>query len=170
MNDSLQTFNESARDAALGIATGFCASERWATALVDGRPYESTDRVFDAARTAWHGVSEHDRLEAFAAHPLIGDREVLRERFADRARAEQGQVLGASDETLDALALGNRAYLDRHGFIFIVCATGQSAAEMLGLLRARIDNDRATEIENASREQAAIMQLRMRQHFELDPS
>ncbi len=166
MNGALARFNASTRETALEIAAGFCASERWATTLVDQRPYADEDRVLSAAITAWGDVSDEDRLEAFAAHPLIGDREALRQRFADRARAEQGQVLGASDATLDALAEENRAYLARHGFIFIVCATGKSAEEMLCLLRARIENDRVTEIENASREQGDIMLLRMRQHFD----
>ena len=166
MNDALTSFNAAARETALETATGFCASDRWAGVLVDGRPYADVDRLLSAARAAWCGVADDDRLEAFAAHPLIGDREVLRRRFADRARAEQGQVLGASEATLDALAEENRTYLERHGFIFIVCATGKTAEEMLALLRERFDNDRATELRNASREQGEIMLLRIRQHFD----
>ena len=147
------------------MALHFCGSERWASALVNGRPYADLTALENAALAAWDTMTESDWLQAFAAHPLIGDREVLREKYATTAHAEQGQVLAAKEATLDALAEKNVQYADRHGFIFIVCATGKSADEMLELLEARMDNDRATEIANASREQAAITRLRMAQHF-----
>ena len=166
MTHALEAFNAASRDAALATALHFCGSERWAAALVDGRPYDDLGALAAVAGAAWDAVAEDDRLQAFAAHPLIGDREVLRAKYATTAHAEQGQVLTASDATLDALAALNVQYADRHGFIFIVCATGRSAEEMLALLAGRIDNDRATELVNASREQAAITRLRLTQHFD----
>ena len=68
---------------------------------------------------------------------------------------------GAAEDVLDALAAGNEAYERKFGFIFIVCATGRSAAEMLALLEARLGNDRATELGNAASEQARITEFRL---------
>jgi len=110
-------------------------------------------------------VADDDRLAAFAAYPLIGDVALLRERFNGQASSEQGQVLGASDATLTALADLNRQYLDRHGFIFIICATGRSADDMLAALRERLPRSTAEEIQAAAVEQAAITELRLQKVF-----
>ena len=70
---------------------------------------------------------------------------------------------GAADDVLDALAEGNASYQKRFGYIFIVCATGRSANEMLAMLRERLPNDAATEIQIAAAEQAKITELRLLQ-------
>jgi len=100
-------------------------------------------------------------LEAFSGHPQIGDLEALRNRYAERAHAEQGQVLSAPDETLAELKDMNEAYLERHGFIFIVCATGKSAEQMLELLEQRLPNSREQELRIAAEEQAKITHIRL---------
>ncbi len=87
----------------------------------------------------------------------------LRNKYAHSANREQGQILQADEDVLKQLNAGNQKYLERFGFIFIVCATGKSAAEMLELLNARIDNSREVELANGAREQAAIMLLRIDQ-------
>ena len=128
------------------------------------RPFGSQDALLAAARDEWFALSEHDWLEAFSHHPRIGDRASLAARFPathDLSAQEQSGVASASARVIDALADANQTYLDRFGFIFIVCATGKSAEEMLALLRARLPNDRATELRNAAEEQAKITALRL---------
>ena len=69
---------------------------------------------------------------------------------------------GAGADELSALAEANRVYEQRFGYIFIVCASGRTAAQMLALLRARLGNDPDVEIRVAAAEQAEITALRLR--------
>lgn len=129
------------------------------------RPFGTPEALLDAARTEWFSLSEDDWREAFEHHPMIGDREALRRRFAETrqfSEREQAGVESAPDEVLDALADGNRDYVERFGYIFIVCATGLTAGDMLAMLRARLGHDLATEIRTAAAEHARITELRLR--------
>jgi 2-oxo-4-hydroxy-4-carboxy-5-ureidoimidazoline decarboxylase len=113
----------------------------------------------------WNGLTTDDWMEAFAKHPRIGERKV-----ADSAGAlsaawsaqEQSSVVTAEQEIQFALAEGNRAYEHRFGRVFIVCATGKSANEMLEILRRRLGNDDATELREAAEEQRKITNIRLR--------
>jgi len=128
------------------------------------RPFANTGRLLAAAHEAWADLTQTDWLEAFSHHPKIGDRASLARRFPGTAHLssrEQSGVDAAAADVLDALAEGNRAYEDKFGYIFIVCATGRSAAEMLEMLRARLGNDPAEEIRIAAGEQAKITELRL---------
>jgi 2-oxo-4-hydroxy-4-carboxy-5-ureidoimidazoline decarboxylase len=107
-------------------------------------------------------------LEAFTHHPKIGDAKSLAEKFAttkEWASNEQSGVNEASILTLNKLAEGNKAYEEKFGYIFIVCATGKSASEMLSLLESRITNTPEVEIEIAMREQNKITHLRIDKLF-----
>jgi 2-oxo-4-hydroxy-4-carboxy-5-ureidoimidazoline decarboxylase len=128
------------------------------------RPFADAAALRAAADEVWSALSHGDWLEAFSHHPRIGDVEGLRARFASTrtwAEGEQAGARAASDEVLRALAEGNRAYEARFGHIFIVCATGKSAEEMLALLRARLPNDPVAEARVAAGEQAKITRLRL---------
>ena len=162
---TLKAFNALDRASAMARLRGCCGSTRWCGDVTDARPFASLAALRLAAARAWTEAADTDRLEAFAAHPMIGDLEVLRARFAGRAHAEQGQVLQASDETLTRLAELNAAYRRRHGFIFIVCASGRSAEEMLDMLESRFPRSTAEEMATAAAEQAAITDLRLGQLF-----
>ena len=127
-------------------------------------PFDDHDALLDAAREEWFALDESDWLEAFFHHPTIGDRASLEARFPathDLSAKEQAGVGSAHADVIDALARDNAAYLERFGFIFIVCATGKTAEEMLALLNLRLGNDRATEIRIAAEEQAEITALRL---------
>ena len=140
-------------------------SRRWAGRMADLRPFDSEDRLLEAADAAWAGLADSDWLEAFASHPRIGDLGELRARFASTAAwaaGEQSGVSHADEATLRALAEGNREYEARFGHTFIVCATGKTAEEMLSLLRRRLGNDSEAERAVASREQAKIARIRAR--------
>lgn len=153
-------------DTAREILQRACGSRRWVDRMLARRPFGSDAALKAAAREEWFALEESDWLEAFSHHPKIGDRAALAARFPathDLSVKEQSGVSSASASVIDDLADANERYLDRFGFIFIVCATGKSAEEMLQLLRDRLPNDRATELRIAAEEQAKIMELRLGQ-------
>jgi len=141
-----------------------CGSTAWVEAVCAARPFRSRAALLAAADRADRLLSTADWREAFAHHPRIGDVAALRERFAKTASwagEEQRGAAAASEPTLASLARGNEAYEQRFGCIFIVCATGRSADEMLAMLEARLGNDPARELEIAAGEQAKITRLRL---------
>ncbi|HEV8321978.1 MAG TPA: 2-oxo-4-hydroxy-4-carboxy-5-ureidoimidazoline decarboxylase [Myxococcota bacterium] len=141
-----------------------CGARRWAEAMAAARPFRDEADLHARAAAAFDALGRDDWLEAFRAHPRIGDRDALRAKFADTrawAEGEQAGALGAADNVVDALADGNRAYEARFGHIFIVCASGLGAAEMLARLRARLDNAPDAELEIAAEEQRRIARLRL---------
>lgn len=141
-----------------------CAAKRWIEAMVKGRPYSDIDSLIEHAEKAWQLCEREDYLEAFTAHPMIGDVETLRAKFANTkavASGEQSGTASASEETLRALKAFNEAYVDEHGFIFIICATGLSADTMLAALKARLPNSTEQEIRTAAQEQIKITLLRI---------
>jgi len=162
--DGLSRLNELAPSEAREALLRCCGAARWADAMAARRPFPGRDALLAAADEVWWRLGEGDWREAFTHHPRIGDKEALRARFPDTRRwaaGEQAGVEGAPEEVREALAEGNRAYEDRFGYIFIVCATGRPAGEMLDLLRARLPNDPVREVRLAAGEQAKITRLRL---------
>lgn len=146
------------------LLTTCCGSSAWVERMLRRRPFGSAQDLVAAAREAWLDLTHTDWLEAFSHHPKIGDRASLAKRFpatAHLSAQEQSGVDDASAQVLDDLAAGNRAYEEKFGYIFIVCASGKSAADMLALLRARLNNDAAAEIRITAEEQARITRLRL---------
>jgi 2-oxo-4-hydroxy-4-carboxy-5-ureidoimidazoline decarboxylase len=141
-----------------------CAAEKWVCGMLAARPFADDNAVFAACNQIAATLAEPDWLEAFAAHPLIGDVDSLRQKYAvtkQLAAGEQAGVDAASETTLRELSELNRNYLARFGFIFIVFATGKTADEMLAILKSRIDNNREQEIASAAAEQLKITRLRL---------
>lgn len=141
-----------------------CTSAAWVDAMVQARPFVDKQAIASQADLAWQGLAERDYLAAFEGHPQIGNLDSLRAKYANTkalAGGEQSSVSQASEQVISALSQGNAHYLEKFGFIFIVCATGKSAAQMLALLSARLPNDRATELVNAAEEQRKIFHLRL---------
>ena len=139
-------------------------AQRWVDAMLTSRPYADRAALHSAAARAARALTPEDWLEAFGHHPRIGDVAALREKFASTAAwagAEQQGAATAPEAVLEALARGNRAYERRFGYIFIVCATGRRAEEMLALLEARLPNDPARELDVAAAEQMEITRLRL---------
>lgn len=163
--NTLGDFNAATTDDALKLVTHWCAAPLWAEAIVAHRPFQSIEALAETTKRLWAEAPLDDWLAAFAAHPVIGDVALLRSKYAPQANVEQGQVLQASEATIAALGAQNLAYRKRHGFTFIVFATGKSASQMLELLNARINNPTDTEHKNAAAEQLKIMQLRLQQSF-----
>jgi 2-oxo-4-hydroxy-4-carboxy-5-ureidoimidazoline decarboxylase len=128
------------------------------------RPFGTANKLYDASGGVWQELLVGDWKEAFSHHPEIGDLQSLRQKFAATAQwanAEQAAVQGSPEEVLRALAEGNRSYEAKFGYIFIVCATGKSAPEMLALLQSRMQNDPTTELSIAAAEQNKITRLRL---------
>lgn len=142
-----------------------CGSSRWVQDMLARRPFTDDAHVFAAAEQVWSQVEPTDVLEALSHHPEIGaDLDALRARFASTASwssDEQAGAAEADEATLLALRDLNRRYKERFGHIFVVCATGKTAAQMLALLRERIDNEPDPELQIAAAEQAKITRLRL---------
>jgi 2-oxo-4-hydroxy-4-carboxy-5-ureidoimidazoline decarboxylase len=131
--------------------------------MAGGRPYVDELQLLKAAQAHWNGLGREDWLEAFARHPRIGDKAALRAKLASSwAAGEQAGARSAPEETLDALAEGNAAYERRFGHVFLICATGKSAEEMLAALRRRLESSPAAELQAAAGEQAKITELRLK--------
>jgi 2-oxo-4-hydroxy-4-carboxy-5-ureidoimidazoline decarboxylase len=151
-------------DEARNLLRACCGSTRWVERMLARRPFETVDRALRIAREEWFDLTPADWREAFSHHPRIGDVEGLRKKFGETrvlSEREQSGVSRASKGILDALLEGNRLYEDRFGYVFIVCATGKTAEEMLALLRSRLANDPDVEIRIAAEEHARITELRL---------
>jgi OHCU decarboxylase len=142
-----------------------CGSTRWAAEVSALRPFWDTGQLLNIAGRVWRELGAEDWLEAFRAHPKIGESKAAADTGEEARRwaeGEQARARDAAAETLAALAEANREYEERFGFIFIVCATGRSADEMLADLRARSGNDPETELRVAAAEQWRITELRLK--------
>jgi len=159
------TLNAMSAEEARAALERCCGSGRWVAGMLERRPFSTAEELFRAAESVWSGLGDDDYLEAFAHHPQIGaDPAKLAKRFARTATwssSEQARVRDADPVTIQRLADGNARYLARFGFIFIVCASGKSAEEMLNLLEARLDNEPARELSIAAAEQSKITRLRL---------
>jgi OHCU decarboxylase len=141
-----------------------CGSRAWARRVADARPYPGPDALFATADRVWWELDESDWREAFRSHPRIGEKKAEAGQTGREQAWSAGEQAGmgsAADAIRDALAEGNRAYEARFGFIYIVCASGKSADEMLALLQSRLGNDPADEIRAAAEEQRKITRIRL---------
>lgn len=166
---TLNDINELTADDASSWFEQCCASNVWIYHMVNARPYQDVEALTEEAKKAWAKCSHDDYLEAFTAHPMIGDVDSLRKKFANTkaiAAGEQSGTASASESVLHQLKEANHAYLDKHGFIFIICATGLSAHTMLEALQARLPNSTQEEIRNAAAEQLKITLLRINKALE----
>jgi 2-oxo-4-hydroxy-4-carboxy-5-ureidoimidazoline decarboxylase len=139
----VEEFNALPGDAAMRTLLGCCTSARWAAAVAAGRPYASIADLLRRSDEAVASLSQADLGEALAGHRRIG--EPGNDAADSWSCREQAGMDGAADTTRRALADGNAAYEQRFGHIYLVCATGRSAGELLDLLRARLGNDAETE-------------------------
>lgn len=138
-----------------------CGSSRWVAGMVARRPFGSREAVLDAADEIARSLDASDWREAFANHPRIGE-----QTRSSWAAQEQSGASGATAAVRQALADVNRDYEQRFGYIYIVCATGKSAEEMLTIAQGRLRNDPDTELRVAGEEQRKITQLRLQKLLE----
>lgn len=166
--DALPRLNSLPPEEARAAFLRCCGSRRWAEAMTSGRPFRGERELFEAAGRAWRELGPQDWIEAFGHHPPIGDTQALGAgaSASSWAKGEQSLVRLAGAELLDALAEGNRAYQAKFGYIFIVCATGKTAEEMLSLLRERMKNEPQAELRAAAEEQLKITRIRLEKLLE----
>jgi len=134
-----------------------CGSARWARGMVEARPFVSIEAMTRAGDACWAAQAPEDWLEAFAAHPEIGEQKAA----SVWSTQEQAGMASAAQDLRARLAALNAAYRSRFGYIFIVCATGKSLAEMLLMLEARLSNNPEIELRIAVEEQRKITGLRL---------
>ncbi len=161
---TLKELNEIPREEFLAKMMTCCTSTNWGQLMEASRPFSDQKQLKDKALAHWQTLTKNDFLEAFDGHPKIGDVTSLKMKYAntkDLASNEQSGVNHASDTIIEELAVYNQTYERRYGFIFIVCATGKSAEEMLAILKERINNEPNDELQIAAREQAKITNIRL---------
>lgn len=141
-----------------------CGSMNWIEKMINKSAINSKEKFLEAADKVWYSLRKEDWLEAFTHHPKIGDLNSLKEKFSSTkllAENEQSGVNSATNECLTELARLNEEYERKFGYIFIVCATGKTADEMLALIRERIKNNSEEEVMIAMEEQNKITKLRL---------
>ena len=164
-NMTLKEFNDLDKGAARKELMKCCGSSRWALLMIKNLPFASEVDLLNKASQIWkEECKKQDWLEAFENHPKIGDIKSMEKKFAatkNWAGAEQAGVAKANEKIIEELAKGNNAYEEKFHFIFIVCATGKSAEEMLYLLKSRLRNNYEDELMIAMNEQNKITQIRL---------
>ena len=141
-----------------------CGSSAWVDKMLPFFPADDMVELLEDAEEQWFKCNEKDWKEAFAHHPKIGEIESLKRNFGSTEQwtsGEQSGVKTASEQTVEGLAEGNRRYEEKFGYIFIICATGKSADEMLANLQSRLNNSPEVEIQIAADEQNMITKLRI---------
>lgn len=141
-----------------------CGSTAFAAAMTEARPFASLEDAKEKARAVWKSLSRQDWDEAFRAHPEIGGKKAEGPQTVTSATwssGEQSKVGDASSDTRAELAAVNAKYRETFGRIYIVCATGRTAEELLAIAKARLANDPETEVAVAAEEQSKITELRL---------
>jgi 2-oxo-4-hydroxy-4-carboxy-5-ureidoimidazoline decarboxylase len=157
----LAAFDAMAAETAIELLRPACASSFWSRVLVAGRPYGSVAQLQAASDGIIQALGWSEVEEALAAHPRIGDRAAGSSPESAWSRQEQSGTASAAEEVAERLRAGNVAYEERFGHVFLICATGRSADDLLGALTERLGNDAETEQPVVRRELAAIVRLRL---------
>jgi 2-oxo-4-hydroxy-4-carboxy-5-ureidoimidazoline decarboxylase len=142
-----------------------CGSRAWATGMASSRPVEDLATLLATSDRIWRDLNAEDWLEAFQSHPRIGESTAPREssaRSQEWSVQEQRRAAESDDLLKRALTEGNREYEQRFDRIFVICASGKSAEEILANLRNRLKNDDAAELREAAEQQRQIAQIRLR--------
>jgi 2-oxo-4-hydroxy-4-carboxy-5-ureidoimidazoline decarboxylase len=165
---ALARWNALEADSAARAVLPCCGSHAWADALAERRPFASTAALLAASDAVWAALPEEDWREAFDSHPRIGQQHAhaaTAESLAWSSEEQRTAMSSASENNSSAqlvLAERNRQYEERFGRIFIVCAAGKSATEILAILDRRMKNTAAAEVLEAAEQQRQITQLRLR--------
>jgi len=163
VNALLATWNQLNSEEASSQLRHCCASSQWAQKLTAMRPFPDEDSLFAASDCVWTAMREPDWMEAFQAHPRIGEKKVeATAQSRQWSLQEQGSAETAEFGIKQAMAHGNLRYEQIFGFTYIVCATGKDLLEMLNILETRLQHDRAAELAEAAEQQRQITQIRLR--------
>ena len=145
-----------------------CGSHAWARGVAAARPYYTFNELLATSDRVWSQLAPDDWREAFSHHPRIGDSASSARNTAEHwSEREQARARGGSATTLAELAELNAEYEDRFGYVFLICATGKTADEILERARERLNNDPDTELRVAAEEQRLITHLRLRRLLDI---
>jgi 2-oxo-4-hydroxy-4-carboxy-5-ureidoimidazoline decarboxylase len=159
---TLAEFNALPTAQAESMLMDCCGCVRWAASVAARRPFANIDALHKAADSLWWNLERAGWLEAFSHHPQIGDKAVSGSESARQwAAGEQAGARVADDDVKARLARANRAYFEKFGYIYIVCATGKTAEGMLAILNQRLQNDPPSEISIAAEQQRLITRIRL---------
>jgi 2-oxo-4-hydroxy-4-carboxy-5-ureidoimidazoline decarboxylase len=161
MSGFLARFNAADGVEASAALLACCASQKWASALVAGRPYTDEDALRARSAEVFDGLAWPDLTEAMAAHPRIGERAEGAGTEAGWSRQEQSAAATGDESLRERLRAGNAEYERRFGHVFLICATGLSTERVLDALRERMDNDIDDEREVVRGELRKIADLRL---------
>lgn len=164
MTSALSAFNTAGDVQLRPRLASCCAAESWAEHVLSERPYADEAELLAASDGATAALDDAGLAQALAGHPRIGERRSAhggQARAAAWSRQEQAGVATAETDVLAALETANADYEERFGHVYLVCASGRSAAELLAVCRARLDNDPMTEREVVLNELAKINRLRL---------
>jgi 2-oxo-4-hydroxy-4-carboxy-5-ureidoimidazoline decarboxylase len=171
LNNRLARWNSLPIDKAVSEILPCCGSKAWAQGMVAQRPLADEAAVLAASDEAWHNLTRSGWMEAYRSHPRIGESSPSTQSASIQPpsiqsvqwSSQEQRNVGEADAVVKAnLAEGNREYEQRFNRIFVVCATGKSASEILEILRRRLKNDDETELYEAAEQQRQIMQIRLR--------
>lgn len=164
IHKNLASMNLQPNAEAMAAFLDCCGSSEWAFRMVAARPFPMVKDLFEKAEKIWLSLRPADWLEAFAAHPKIGSKKPAPSQKARAAKWSSGEQSGldaADAQVRKELAEANGLYEDKFGFIFIVCASGKTAQEMLAICRTRLGNTLETELNIAAGEQLKITEIRL---------
>ncbi|HEY4014075.1 MAG TPA: 2-oxo-4-hydroxy-4-carboxy-5-ureidoimidazoline decarboxylase [Polyangiaceae bacterium] len=161
MTETNDRLNAAPPEEAAKLLSRCCGSSRWVAGMLERRPFASRADLHAAAGEVWSRLGRDDFLEAFAHHPRIGDAPSEGHAAGDWSREEQSVAARGAPGVLTGLRLANAAYEARFGFVFLVCATGKTAPEIIDLLESRMRNEADAELRVAAAEQAKITLLRL---------
>ena len=167
---TLKELNNLPENEALKQFSICCGAYKWVEQMRNCRPFQNKNELLKMAEETWFSLSGQDWLEAFSHHPKIGNIRSLQSKFQKTAKlseSEQKSISHVSEDILKEIAEGNQLYEKKFGYIFIVCATGKTAEEMLALLNERLKNDPEAELLIAAKEQNKITRLRLEKLLDL---
>jgi 2-oxo-4-hydroxy-4-carboxy-5-ureidoimidazoline decarboxylase len=171
MNDVLARWNSLDADAAAAAVLPCCGSRAWAAELAARRPIADEAGLLAESSAVWQALPGQAWREAFDSHPRIGEQKAQGQATAQSLHSsaqEQSVALAADERAKLALQDGNRRYEEKFGRIFIICASGRSAREILKALELRMNNDAATEVLEAAEQQRQITALRLKRWLEAE--
>jgi 2-oxo-4-hydroxy-4-carboxy-5-ureidoimidazoline decarboxylase len=166
-NPILAEWNGLGLDDAAEVILPCNGSPVWATLVAYNRPFDSPTALLTRSDEIWRSLPEEDWQEAFDSHPRLGEQKAKAAAQSLNWSVQEQSAANPDNAVREALALGNREYEEKFGRIFLLCATGRTAAEMLAILRERMQNDAATELHEAAEQQRLITQLRLRKWLQM---
>lgn len=153
-------------DEFLNEALSCCSSVEYAEKMRDRMPFHGTEELLSASDEVWRLLPQEEKLKAISAHPRIGKTNAPAQESSQFSNEEQRACSeSVNGELARRLQEGNDAYYEKFGFIFLICATGKTAEEILCELNRRLQNPLEIELRTAEEEKRKIIRIRLKTRF-----